>query len=164
MVDGCSIRRFSPSDFKKVDEVREAAFRPVFKSFREIVGDKIASVAFANAEREQAEYLESLCAPQSGKEVYVVERDGEQVAFFCIALDHTSKVGELDLNAVHPDHQGEGIAVWMYSWAIDRMKQAGMSVATVGTGGDKSHAPARRAYEKAGFKASLPNVHLYRSL
>jgi hypothetical protein len=37
------------------------------------------------------------------------------------------------------------------------MKEAGMQVATVSTGGDPSHAPARRAYEKAGFTASIPS-------
>jgi hypothetical protein len=31
------------------------------------------------------------------------------------------------------------------------MKEAGMSVAMVETGGDPGHAPARHIYEKAGF-------------
>jgi hypothetical protein len=44
------------------------------------------------------------------------------------------------------------------------MKEFGMALATVGTGADPSHAPARRAYEKAGFGAALPSVSLYRLL
>jgi hypothetical protein len=39
-----------------------------------------------------------------------------------------------------------------------------MRVATVGTGGDPSHAPARRAYEKAGFDREIPSVWMYRPL
>lgn len=39
-----------------------------------------------------------------------------------------------------------------------------MALATVSTGGDPSHAPARRAYEKAGFGPGLPSVYLYRVL
>lgn len=31
------------------------------------------------------------------------------------------------------------------------MKEAGMSIAMVETGGDPGHAPARHTYEKAGF-------------
>jgi hypothetical protein len=37
-------------------------------------------------------------------------------------------------------------------------------VATVATDGDASHAPARRAYEKAGFTAHIPSVWLCRKL
>ncbi|MEM7223540.1 MAG: GNAT family N-acetyltransferase [Pseudomonadota bacterium] len=70
-------------------------------------------------------------------------------------------MGEIDLNAVDPDHQGSGVGAWMYAYALDRMKEAGMLVASVGTGGDPSHAPARRAYEKAGFGPAIPSVHLY---
>lgn len=164
MVQGCSIRLFVSGDFQKLDEIRKAAFAPVFSSFREIVGDKIAPFAFVNAEHEQAAHLEKICAPDASQQVYVVERQGEPVAFFSISLDHKSKVGELGLNAVHPDCQGAGIAAWMYSQALDRMKQAGMAVATVGTGGDDSHAPARRAYQKAGFNIGLPSIFLYKAL
>ena len=52
----------------------------------------------------------------------------------------------------------------MYGFALQRMREAGMTAATVGTGGDPSHAPARRAYEKAGFGPALPTVYFYRSL
>jgi hypothetical protein len=41
---------------------------------------------------------------------------------------------------------------------------AGMRYATVGTGGDPSHEPARRAYEKAGFSVHIPSVYMYREL
>ena len=34
----------------------------------------------------------------------------------------------------------------------------------VGTGGDPSHAPARRAYEKAGFGPAIPSLYYYRAL
>lgn len=52
----------------------------------------------------------------------------------------------------------------MYRFALDRMKAAGMRVATVSTGGDPSHAPARQAYRKAGFLAEIPSVWMCRAL
>lgn len=164
MVENCGIRNFSPDDLPQLHAIREAAYRPVFQSFRDILGVQIAPTALASAEREQADYLETLCSPDSDRDIYVVERDGEIVAFCAVALDHKTKVGEIDLNAVDPEHQGKGIGTWMYAYALDCMKNAGMKVATVGTGGDPSHAPARRAYEKAGFGPSIPSVYLYRSL
>ena len=48
----------------------------------------------------------------------------------------------------------------MYKYAIARLQQAGMLVATVSTDGDFSHAPARRAYQKAGFHAQISSVWL----
>ena len=52
----------------------------------------------------------------------------------------------------------------MYEQVMARMKELGMAVATVGSGGDLSHAAARRAYEKAGFGPGLPSIYLYRLL
>lgn len=52
----------------------------------------------------------------------------------------------------------------MYDFAIKKMKEASMQVATVSTVRDPSHAPARRAYEKAGFILQIPSVWLCQKL
>ena len=44
------------------------------------------------------------------------------------------------------------------------MRAAGLRCVQVSTGGDDSHAPARRAYEKAGFRPGVPSLTLYREL
>jgi hypothetical protein len=49
------------------------------------------------------------------------------------------------------------------AFAVDRMKEAGMEVAMVETGGDWGHAPARAAYEKAGFRV-LPLARYFKKL
>lgn len=164
MINHCEFRAFKPADLPRLHQIREAAFAPVFASFRQIVGEAIAPVAFAAAEQEQAGLLDRICGTESEHEVMVVERRSEIVAFCAVKADRESGVGEIDLNAVHPDWQGRGIGTWMYGLALERLKIAGMQVATVGTGGDAAHAPARRAYEKAGFGVGIPSVYLYRSL
>ncbi len=164
MIETCSIRAFEPDDLSRLHKIREAAFAPVFASFRQIVGGAVATVAFATAEREQAELLDRICGAESEHEVMVVEHRSEIVAFCAVKADRESGVGAIDLNAVHPDWQGRGIGAWMYGQALDRLKAAGIQVATVGTGGDAAHGPARQAYEKAGFGVDIPSVYLYRSL
>ena len=159
-----TIRAFKQSDLARLHEIREAAFEPVFRSFREIVGGTIAPVALANAENEQAAHLDNICGAESSHKTIVVELDNKIVAFCAVSLDHTTNVGEIDLNAVDPEYQGRGIGAAMYEHALKQMRDAGMQVATVGTGGDSSHAPARRAYEKAGFGPSIPNLYYYKSL
>ncbi|MDH3579751.1 MAG: GNAT family N-acetyltransferase [Hyphomicrobiales bacterium] len=158
------IRGFKASDLDDLQEIRALAFAPVFRSFREIVGASIADVALASLEAEQAELLANACKAKSPEQVFVGELDGAIVGFVSISLDQKNKTGEIGLNAVHPDHAGQGIGTRLYEFALGEMKAAGMEVATVGVGGDPSHAAARRAYEKAGFGPAIPSLWMYRSL
>jgi ribosomal protein S18 acetylase RimI-like enzyme len=64
---------------------------------------------------------------------------------------------------VHPDYQNRGIGTSLNTFALARMKASGMVLADLHTGGDPGHAPARKAYEKAGYTA-LPLVHYYKDL
>lgn len=137
---------------------------PIFKSFRSIVGENIATVALANAELAQGRFLDEICEADSAHEVFVVEHKAEVVAFCSTTCDQETKVGVIDLNAVHPDCQGKGVGTLMYDYAVVQLRMAGMRVAEVGTGGDPSHAPARRAYAKAGFGPGIPSVYLYQEL
>ena len=158
------LRLAGTDDHPRLDEVREAAFAPVFASFRSILGEDIYKLAQAREDAAQGELLASLLAPGSGWEVYVAERARVVVGFVSVHFNLDTEVGEIGLNAVHPAHAGKGIGTAMYDFAIVRMKEAGMRVATVSTGGDASHAPARRAYEKAGFAVQIPSVWLCRKL
>ena len=158
------IRPFEPADFAAVDQIRELAFKPIYASFRRLVGDEIAPVAISKEETAQADYLKGICAPEATMEIYVYELAGEIVGFCALSIDRENLIGEIDLNAVHPDHQGQGIGSAIYAFAFERMRKAGMKVATVGTGADESHAPARRAYEKCGFNKSIPGLHYYKRL
>ncbi len=151
-------------DQLRLDQIRQAAFAPVFASFRSTLGDDIYDLAQAREDEAQGQLLVSMLAPESGWEVYVAEEAGSVVGFVAIHLNQATQVGEIGLNAVHPNHAGKGVGTRMYEFAIARMKEAGMRVATVATGGDPSHAPARRAYEKAGFAVYIPSVWLCRKL
>ena len=152
------------SDLPHLEEIRQVTFSPVFESFQSILGEEIYNLAQAREDNAQGELLASLLKADSGWEVYVAELTRKIVGFVSIELDPDTKVGEIGLNAVHPDYANKGIGTAMYEFAASRMKQAGMCVATVSTGGDPSHAPARKAYRKAGFVVRIPSVWLYRKL
>jgi GNAT superfamily N-acetyltransferase len=159
-----SIRPFEPGDLPVLQHIRQAAFEPVFRSFREIVGATIAAIAFTHADVEQAKLLNDICAPQSDHHVLVVTVGEEIIGFASFTIDTDKRTGEIGLNAVHPDHAGRGLGTWLYEHVLARMKELGAEFATVGVGGDPSHAPARRAYEKAGFGPALPSIYLYKLL
>lgn len=158
------IRPFRPDDLPAMQRIRKAAFRAVFQSFRDIVGEQIYMLGLARSDPEQAQLLEDLCRPESAYRVFVVSIDDAIVGFFSFTIDAAKRTGEIGLNAVHPDHAGRGVGTEMYAYAMARMKESGMALATVSTGGDPSHAAARRAYEKAGFGHAIPSVFLYKVL
>jgi ribosomal protein S18 acetylase RimI-like enzyme len=158
------IRPFQAADLETIQRIRALAFAPVFRSFREIVGEPVSQLAFSRADAEQAELLASVCDSKSPQQVHVGAIDNHVVGFISFSLDAEKRIGEIGLNAVHPDHAGRGIGTELYQFALDRMRQAGMLIATVGVGGDPSHLPARRAYQKAGFGPALPTLWMYRAL
>jgi GNAT superfamily N-acetyltransferase len=53
--------------------------------------------------------------------------------------------------AVDPAHQRAGIGSALTAAATDWLRDSGMEVAMVETGGDRGHAAARRVYAKADY-------------
>ena len=104
-----SIRPFEPGDLPALQRVQQAPFAPVFRSFRDIVGEEIAALALADADAEQAKLLDDTCAADSGHRVLVVTLGEEIVGFVSFTIDAKKRAGEIGLNAVHPDHAGRGI-------------------------------------------------------
>jgi GNAT superfamily N-acetyltransferase len=157
-------RNARPDELGRLDAIRRAAFAPVFASFRSILGDEIYDLAQRREDEAQGGLLSSLLAEDSGWTVYVAESADEVVGFVAVRLNRETHVGEIGLNAVDPARAGKGIGSAIYHFALARMKEGGMKVATVATGGDPSHAPARRAYQKAGFDVEIPSVWMCKKL
>jgi len=155
-------RVFAPADLPTLHAIRAAAFAPIFASFRSIVGPEIAALGLATAEQEQADLLDAIAKLDSGHAI--AESGSTIIGFVSWKNDPATKIGEITLNAVYPDYGGKGIGTALYQHALAALKAADMQLATVGTGCDPSHEPARRAYEKAGFTTHIPSIYMYRRL
>ena len=142
-------RAFALTDLPTLHAIRAAAFAPIFASFRSIVGPEIAALGLATAEQEQADLLDAIAIAETGSTI---------TGFVSWKNDPATKIGEITLKAVHPDYGGKGFGTALYEHALAALKAAGMQLATIGTGGDPSHEPARRAYEKAGFTTHIPSI------
>ena len=153
-----------PDDAARLQAIRRAAFAPIFASFRSLLGDEIYEIAQRREDEAQEGLLDSLLSGDPGWPLYVAHWGEEVVGFMAFQVNRETLVGEIGLNAVDPARAGQGIGAAMYEVAAARMREAGMKVATVATGGDSSHAPARRAYQKAGFDAVVPSVWMCRKL
>lgn len=162
--DDIVIRAYAPEDAERLQTIRAAAFVPVFASFRALLGDAIAAVVLANAEQEQAALLQRLCTEDPNARVFVAGRRGTTVGFVAVTFDRDQSIGELVLIAVAPSAAGAGVGSALIAHALAAMRAEGLRAAVVGAGADASHAPALRAYEKAGFRAGIPSKHLYQML
>ncbi len=140
------------------------AWAPVFASLERVLGSEIfESLNPEGWRKSQRQAVEDVCAAGKGR-VWVAEVDGAAVGFVAIELrDLKRSMGEISMLAVDPDHQGGGIGTALTEFALDRLKDAGMTVAMVETGGDPGHAAARRTYEKAGY-VHLPIARYFKNL
>lgn len=82
------------------------------------------------------------------------------VGFVTYELHIKDRVGEVHLLAVHPVYPNRGIGTKLNDFTLQKMKESGMKMVKIETGGDPSHAPARKAYQKAGYTA-LPVVRYF---
>jgi len=110
---------------------------------------------------------EKICREHEKTLVWVAEAHAMMTGFIAYTLNSQENgqddTGEVELLAVHPDYQNHGIGTELNQFALEKMKESGMKLALVATGGDPGHAPARRTYEKAGYTA-LPGVRYYQDL
>lgn len=161
-----SIRPMSHADLDDVVQVSLLAWASVFRSFEQVLGSKIYALLYPDWRRQQSEVVEKICQDEK-THVLVAEVDGQVTGFIAYAVNSAENgqdnTGEVELLAVHPDYQNHGIGTGLNNVVLDKMKESGMKLAIVATGGDPGHAPARRSYEKAGY-TPLPGVRYYKDL
>ena len=156
------IRAYFDEDLEDIVNLSLLAWEPVFVSFRQILGPKIFPILYPDWRRAQQEGVETTCNNKENASVLVAEVDGVVVGFVAYVM-HEDGSAEVVLLAVHPEYQNSGIGTELNKVALQEMKARGVKLAVVGTGGDESHAPARRSYEKAGY-TGLPLVRYYKDL
>lgn len=156
------IRPIHEADVEAVAALSLRAWEPVFQSFEQVLGSEIYLKIYPDWRTQQREAVEAICRA-SGITVLVAETEGVVAGFITYKLNLEAKTGEVEYLAVDPAYQQRGIGTALNIFVLDAMKAQGIELAEVGTGGDPGHAPARRAYEKAGY-IPLPIVRYYKRL
>ena len=153
------ICRPTEQDILDACDIAIAAWIPIREVFRQEMGDELYEAFFTGW---QASKREAVAAELRSPRGYVTKVDGKVVAFISYTINGEHAV--VGTNAVSPDCRGMGIGGKQYQFIFERMKEEGALYASVHTGGDDGHAPARRAYEKAGFETFLPTRTYYKKL
>lgn len=138
------------------------AWEPVFASLQGVLGPAVYPVLFPDWRVSQQQAVEAACDGED-THAWVALDAGAPVGFVAVKLHAADGIGEVYMIAVDPVAQRRGVASALMAFATGWMREAGMQVAMVATGGDPGHEPARRAYEKLGF-GPLPLVQYYKRL
>ncbi|MBD1865667.1 GNAT family N-acetyltransferase [Trichocoleus sp. FACHB-46] len=148
------------------------AWTPVFDSLQQVIDADVYRSFYPDGWRvSQQKAVEEVCTAEDTNVWMAMSAEGDAigidtgltVGFVAVKLHSESSMGEVYMVAVDPDFQGQGIGTALMEFALFWMKDAGMSVAMVETGGDPGHAPARHTYEKLGF-GLLPIARYFKKL
>ena len=157
------IREFREGDLDAIVAFSLRAWEPIFDSLRQVLGDEIYLRLHPDWRSGQADAVKSSCLSEQ-REVFVAVAEGEPVGFAAVALNAFHEgMGVIEIIGVDPDYQRRGISSRLTEHATEHMQRSGMDIVVVETGGDPGHAPARAAYEAAGFTL-LPIARYFRML
>jgi GNAT superfamily N-acetyltransferase len=162
LADKVRIRGYGPLDEEPVVALSLRAWAPVFSSMGQVLGREIFARLYGDWRRCQEKDVRDTLA-DGAAQVWVAEAERGVVGFVAARLDPERRLGEVWMLAVDPDAQGRGIGTALSEVATGWLRDAGMTVAMVGTGGDPGHAPARRVYEKAGYTV-FPLARYFKAL
>lgn len=157
------IRPYHPDDVEHLVDIGNRAWRGIYRMFRQTYGDELFSLLVADERSSKGEQIRAHCTRHPDW-VFVCEEGERIVGFVTFRLDSARGVGEIGNNAVDPDCGLKGIGQQLYAAALAYFKAQGMRYAKVQTGCDEAHAPARRAYERAGFDIRHEDVTYFKKL
>ncbi len=153
------IKKYEEKYEKEVCDLVIKAWTPLREVARGELGDKIYDTIFSDWQDKKCK---GVIDEMKSTDSYVAIIEDKLVGFIYYKVN--GKVGVIGENAVSPGYKGRGIAQKLYKVVLDKMKEQGAEIATVYTGLDDGHAPARKAYEKAGFKENLKHISYYKVL
>ena len=154
-----TVRVAAVGDIERIAEIVRDGWEDIYNGYRAQLGDDIYDSIYTAPLEVKADKIGSII--KEGR-VLVAELDGCVCGFASYLVE--GSVGALKDNAVARSARGHGVAKALYEAVFDRLRAAGCTVVRVGTGLDEAHAPARRAYIKAGFTAKLESVTYYKKL
>ncbi|MGD0811701.1 MAG: GNAT family N-acetyltransferase [Acidimicrobiales bacterium] len=158
------IREYCQADEEAVVRLSLRAWAPVFASMEEVLGTEISTrLNGADWRDYQAKSVRDTLSDLAVR-AWVAQRDDQVTGFVAATIrDKQRLLGEVVMLAVDPPDQGGGVGTALTHHATAWLRESGMKVAMIGTGGDRGHAPARHVYEKAEYQL-FPMARYFKAL
>ena len=153
--DDLLIRKAKPEDVDVILQITAEAFKDytVYHLLKKRHGVKFGGRSWSEWKKRE---LKNFCESSLDR-VYVAELNGRVVGYMTYTLDRERRIGEVCNNAVSPRYQRRGIATSLLRRVLETFRQEGMKFAYVKT--LEHDMPARRLYEKIGFKELCRSIH-----
>lgn len=152
MLASLSIRRFEHEQRDALLALAVRAWAPVFPQMEAGVPPYVHRAFYPNGwEARQRKDVAAICSDES-TEIWVALLDDQLAGFVGLRAHDEDSMGEVHILAVDPPYQRCGVARALLDFSFDWIRQRGLTMAMVETGGDEGHAPSRAAYESAGFE------------
>jgi ribosomal protein S18 acetylase RimI-like enzyme len=148
-------------DIDAAAKIAIEAWKLIYNGYRLELGDELFEGFFSQWQESKSRSVK--IGLRSGRG-FTAKDDSKVVGFIYYLFDPETKIGTIGENVVCPAYRGQGIGGMLYQHVFECLKEEGAKYVKVTTGGDDGHAPARRAYEKAGFQEYLPSVVYYKKL
>jgi GNAT superfamily N-acetyltransferase len=160
-----TIRTYEASDEPAVVALALRAWAPVFASMRAVLGDELDRQLHGDDWRAHQAAAVRGTLDTAGMSSWVADAEHGVVVGFASAIvrDADAGMGEIEMLAVDPDPQGVGTGARLTEHATTWLREQGVRVAMVETGGDPGHAPARATYAGAGYTA-MPVARFFKAL
>ena len=154
---------YDPSHHDAIIELSIRAWTPVFPLMKKEIPDYVYGAFYPDGWKQRQVADISATCRDSETNVWVALTDGEMSGYVGVRIHEEDSMGEIYVIAVDPDYQRQGICSALMSFAFGWLRRQGLAMVMIETGGDEGHAPARAAYENAGFER-YPVARYFRNL
>ena len=148
------IRDFQPADLPALIELTIEAFRPLFEvDLPALLDPAVFAHDHGTWADDYRREVPTFHDPEANRFIVLAEETaggGSPLGYVGWQVNEDGS-GRLQMVAVHPDARRRGVGTATCRAALDRLRERGVTVVHVGTGGDPFHASARRLYESLGF-------------
>jgi len=158
------IRPYADSDLSRLIDLTIETFGPFYEDgFRPVVGETIFENQHGSWREDYRTQVPTLHDPDSGRLVAVADDASSIVGYVAWNFDVERKQGKVEILAVSADHRRHGVGSRLCEHAFADLRERGIEVVAIGTGGDAFHAPARSLYDSLGC-TPYPVTVYYRRL
>jgi len=146
------IELFSDEDTDDLIALSMRAWGPVFPKMEKAVPPYVYQNFYPQGwEARQTADIKAMLSDGEAQ-VWVAKEEGALLGYVGLRKHPEDKMGEIYILAVDPDHQRRGLGSALMDHGCEQLRQAGLNMVMVETGGDPGHAPSRATYESFGFE------------
>jgi GNAT superfamily N-acetyltransferase len=150
--DEVLIHRFEADQLDALLALTVRAWAPVFPLMEADIPAFVYRAFYPEGwEARQRKDVAAICQ-DTNTEVWVAMLGDQLAGYVGLRAHEADSMGEVHILAVDPAFQRRGIGRALLDFSCEWIRQRGLSMAFVETGGDRGHAPSRATYESAGFE------------